>query len=234
MFCNDAAVSETAFEQLPFRAPDEATEILLVRHGASQGFVPGDDFPVLGAQADPPLAPSGREQALQVCARLVTEPIDKVYVTKLQRTSETAAPLLAARDLEVEVSPDLHEIFLGDWEAGVSRVKLAEMTDPIAHEVRDTGSWDSVPGAERWADFTKRVMAGLTDIVETNPGGNVVAFVHGGVISAAVRALVGADRRFGHVENCSITHLVALDDTWMVKSFNDSAHRFSLFSRRPQ
>lgn len=225
-------MSETAFEQKAFRAPEEATELLLVRHGASQGFVPGGDFPVLDGQGDPPLAPSGREQAVQVCARLMVEPIDRVYVTRLQRTSETAAPLLAARDLDVEVSPHLHEIYLGEWEAGVSRVKLAEMTDPIAHEVRKTGSWDAVPGAERWVDFTDRVTTGLNEIVDANPGGNVVAFVHGGVISAAVRELVGADRRFGHVENCSITHLVALNGMWMVKAFNDTAHRFSLFSRR--
>jgi len=222
----------TAYAQHEYRSPDDATEILLVRHGASQAFVPGEDFPMLGDQGDPPLSPEGRVQAEKVCARLAWEPIEKVYVTKLQRTIETAAPLLEELGLEAEVSPHLHEIHFGDWEGGLARQKLTELTDPAAIEARRTGTWDSVPGAERWEDFTARVTLGLNEIAAANPGGNVAAFAHGVVIGAATRTLIDAPRRLGTVENCSITHLIKTGDVWMIRSFNDTAHLMSLFTRR--
>ena len=221
-----------AYGQHRFRSPQHATEILLVRHGATQAFVPGEDFPMLGDQGDPPLSEEGKEQAEKVCARLAWEHIDAVYVTRLQRTAQTAAPLLAQIGLGAEVSPHLHEIHFGDWEGGLARKKMAELTDPAAIAARRSGTWDSVPGAERWDGFTARITKGLLEIAESNRGRNVVVFAHGVTIGAAARTLVGANRRLGTVENCSITHLIHMDDEWSLRSFNDSAHLMSLFTRR--
>ena len=219
------------YEQETFRAGDDATEILLVRHGASQAFVPGEDFPMLGDQGDPPLSEAGREQAAKVCARLQNEPIDKVYVTKLARTLETATPLLEATGLTAEVSPHLHEIHFGEWEGGLARKKFREQTDPAAIEAAKTGKWDAVPGAEKWDAFIARLQAGLDEIVEANPAGNVVVFSHGVVIRGVVRTLVDAQHRLGSLENCSISHILYAHGTWTVRSFNDTAHLLPLFTR---
>ena len=66
-----------------------------------------------------------------MCARLAGEGVDAIYVSKLRRTSETASALATALDLPMVVDPDLHEVFLGDWEGGVFRQRVAE-GDPIA------------------------------------------------------------------------------------------------------
>ena len=50
------------------RPPDGATELVLVRHGASAVAIPGRPFPVVGGQGDPPLAPAGRDQARRVAS----------------------------------------------------------------------------------------------------------------------------------------------------------------------
>lgn len=219
------------FGQNPFIAPHEATELILVRHGASQTAVPGEMFPMVDGQGDPALAPLGREQAAKVGARLATETIDSVYVTRLQRTVETAAPLLEATGMTATVSPHLHEIGLGEWEGGLGRQKLEDPNDPIVVSVRTTGSYDAIPGAEQWDDFSARVQTGIDELIVNHPGENVVAFVHGGVIAAASRNVVGASERFGAVDNCSITHLVHHNGTIWLRLFNDTSHLRPLFTR---
>ena len=48
------------FPQRPFVPPEDATEIVMIRHGASAAAVADEPFPLIGGHADPPLAPEGR------------------------------------------------------------------------------------------------------------------------------------------------------------------------------
>ena len=82
-------MTEKEYRQTRFTRPAGATEILLVRHGESRAARVDEPFPLVDGQGDPELAPQGRNQAELVGARLSALPIDAVYVTKLQRTSET-------------------------------------------------------------------------------------------------------------------------------------------------
>ena len=91
-------MTEKEYRQTRFTRPAGATEILLVRHGESRAARVDEPFPLVDGQGDPELAPQGRNQAELVGARLSALPIDAVYVTKLQRTSETAAFLTATRE----------------------------------------------------------------------------------------------------------------------------------------
>ena len=56
--------------QKPFELPDGATEIILVRHGASADAMPGAPFPLIDGRGDPPLSQTGRRQAEAVLAAL--------------------------------------------------------------------------------------------------------------------------------------------------------------------
>lgn len=105
------------------------------------------------------------------------------------------------------------------------------MTDPAAIEANRSGKWDSVPGAEKWTDFTARLMLGLDEIVSDNAGANVVVFAHGIAIRAIVSELAGAQKRLSPVENGAISHLVHTAGTWMVHSYNDASHLLPLFTR---
>ena len=51
------------FEQHRFAVPAGATEVVLVRHGASAAAVPDEPFPLLDGHGDPPLSPEGERQA---------------------------------------------------------------------------------------------------------------------------------------------------------------------------
>ncbi len=221
-------MSEPSYPQRPFAVPADATEVVLVRHGASQAHVPGERFPTIeGGHSDPPLSPEGEQQARRVGARLAAgPPPHALFVTPLQRTGQTAAPLMAATGLEPTVVPELREVHLGEWEGGELRVRLTH-GDPLIGELFAQERWSVIPGAEDQEAYAARVGAGLERVVAAaGPGTSVVAVVHGGVIGELCRQATGSRGfAFIHADNCSITRLVVFaDGRRLLRSFNDTSH----------
>jgi probable phosphoglycerate mutase len=219
-------VSERSYAQRDYSRPPEAVEILLVRHGASADAVEGQPFELLEGQADPPLSPAGEEQAQRVAAFLAGEPLQALFITPLQRTAQTAAPIAAATGLQPVVVPELREIHLGELDGGAFRIALHD-GNPIIPEVFKQERWDLIPGAERMEDLAERTQAGIDWIVANVPAGaTVAAVVHGGVIGELCRQ--ATDSRpfaFVHADNGSLTRLIVLPDGgWLLRSFNDTAH----------
>jgi 2,3-bisphosphoglycerate-dependent phosphoglycerate mutase len=215
-----------SFEQHPYVLPPGATEVVLVRHGASAAAVEGVRFPLVDGRSDPPLSDAGRAQAEAVGRRLAGDPPAALFVSALRRTHETAAPLAAATGLEPVVLPDLSEVFLGDFEGGEYRIR-AGRNDPVIQRVFAEQRWDAIPGAESLEDLGGRVRGAVEDVVRrTGPDAVAVAVAHGAVIGELCRQ--ATDSRpfaFVHADNGSISRLVVLPDgRWLLRSFNDIAH----------
>ena len=214
------------YPQRRFTPPPGATELILVRHGASAAAVPGEPFDLLDGHADPPLAPEGEEQAAAVGRRLEGESIGALFVTPLQRTQQTAAPLAAATGLEPRVIPELREVLLGDWEGGMLRIRAAE-GDPLFWKVLEEERWDVIPNAEPAEQFADRVERGVEAMVAaTGPDATAAAVLHGGVIGEICRqATRSRPFAFVHSDNCSISRLVVLPGgRQLLRNFNDTAH----------
>jgi 2,3-bisphosphoglycerate-dependent phosphoglycerate mutase len=218
-------VSET-YRQRAFAVPRDATELIVIRHGASAALEPGETFELVEGHGDPPLAPEGVEQANRVAERLHGEPLRALFVTPLQRTAQTAAPLVTATGLRPQVIDDLREVHLGDWEGGEYRRRMHER-DPIAMKALMEERWDAIPGAESMDSLSARVAAGLdTMLAAIGPGGTGAAVLHGGVIGELCRQ-VTQSRPFAfiHADNCSLTRIVAFSTGHrLLRSFNDTAH----------
>ena len=214
--------------QLTFVRPPGATDILLIRHGESVPAREDAPFELVEGHGDPELDPVGVEQAEKVCARLAARSagmtVDVIYVTTLRRTAETAAPLAKALGLEPMVEADLREVFLGEWEGGVYRLKVNQR-DPISIRMLEEERWDVIPGAERDEDFATRVRSGINRIASKHPDQTVAVFTHGGVIGRAMAEASGS-RPFSFLaaNNASISHLVVIGERWAVRCFNDTAH----------
>ena len=216
-----------AFAQTGFVPPPGATEILLVRHGASAAHVEGESFDLVDGHGDPPLAPEGVAQAELAAQRLIAtgERIAAVYVTTLQRTAQTAAPLVERLGIEPVVVADLREVFLGDWEGGEFRRRVAD-GDPIAQQMYLEQRWDVIPGGEPAHQFENRVRRGIQRIASAHPDELAVAVVHGGVIGQVMNIATGSTGfAFTGAANASISHIVvAAEDHWIVRCWNDTSH----------
>jgi 2,3-bisphosphoglycerate-dependent phosphoglycerate mutase len=225
-----------AYRQSKFRRPPGACELLLVRHGESAPAVEGEPFADVDGHGDPPLDPVGHEQAEQVAVRLVSsdEPIAAIYVTTLQRTHQTAAPLARRLGMEFQVEADLREVHLGEWEGGAFRRHVAD-AHPTALQMFAEERWDVIPGAEPAERFAARVRTGINRIAHAHPDQTVVAVVHGGVIGQVLSLATGASPfSFVGADNGSITHVVVAGDRWIVRRFNDTAHLGSGYTVVPE
>ena len=213
--------------QAPFMLPSGATEIALVRHGASAAHEPEATFGLVDGHSDPPLAARGHEQSLRLADRLRLEPIAALFITPLTRTAETAAPLVRHTGLKPVVVPELREIHLGLWEANGGLQRHDPDRAALRARVLEEQDWGLIPGAERNPEFGVRVKAGLDKVAAaTGPDRLGVAIVHGGVIAQACHAITGS-RPFAFIatQNCSITRLIRLSSgRWILQVYNDTAH----------
>ena len=216
---------EIEYRQHRFSPPPGATEIFLIRHGESAPARGENPFTLVEGQADPELAPDGRDHARRVGDRLAGERIDAIYVTTLRRTAETAAPLAEKLGLTPAVERDLREIHLGDWENGLFR-KYSADGHPIIERLWAEQRWDVIPGAESDEAFGARLRGALTRSAAAHPDQRVAVFTHGGVIGEVFAQASRAVERFAFLgaDNGSISHLVLHGDNWIIRRFNDTAH----------
>ena len=212
------------YRQIRFEAPPGSTELVLVRHGESEAADPEQPFPVVDGRGDPELSPLGRAQAALVADRLAVTRVDAIYVTSLRRTTETAAPLAPRLGLVPEVESALSEIYLGEWDGGIYRQRVAD-GDPIAVQMVEEERWDVIPGAESNAAIAARVAPAITGIARRHAGQRVVCFAHGGSIGA-VLAIATGSRPFAFTgsDNGAISSIVVVGPRWLLRSFNDTSH----------
>jgi 2,3-bisphosphoglycerate-dependent phosphoglycerate mutase len=220
-------MSVTRSFQRPFVLPEDARQLVLARHGATDGRSPGGPFMLVGGHDDPPLlVPHGRNQALALAAHLQVLPISRVWVSPLRRTHETAAPYINATGLELEQLDELREVFLGEWEGGLLERHIAAR-DPIALRVFQEQRWDVIPGAEPADEFGARIAKALRWLFEaTARGATTLAIAHGAVIAEACRQITGSEPfAFVGAENGSVTRLVQrATGKLTIRSFNESQH----------
>lgn len=200
---------------------DFPTEILLIRHGRSADVVPGSP-----ESADPPLADVGVEQAIALARRLAPKRLDAIFASDLQRAMATAGAIAEGRDIEVQINPDLREVFLGEWENGEYR-RRAAVRDPqwVAHA--RAGRWDLVPGGEGDDALRTRVRGAVAACVAGREGGTVAIVCHGGVINAYLASIWGVERSFlVPTENTGVTIVRLGDNRQTVIIANDCAHLY--------
>jgi probable phosphoglycerate mutase len=220
----EAHPGAAVYRQTRFRPPPGATDILIIRHGESEAAYMDKPFPLMDGHADPELSENGREQAERLAERLAKQPIDAIYVTSLCRTAQTAAPLAQRLGLTPQVEPDLREVNLGEWEAGVFRKMVAD-NHPIAQRMWAEERWDVIPGAEPADVFEARTTGAIKRIAAAHRDQRVAVVVHGGVI-AVLLAMATGSRRFAFLgaDNASVSRLVIMPERWILRGYNDTAH----------
>lgn len=183
--------------------------LILVRHGQTPSNVAGllDTAP-----PGPGLTETGHRQARAVPPALAAQRLDAIFASNQTRAQQTAAPLAAARGLEVSVVAGLREIAAGELE-------MAGDADSVHRYIRTLMSWldgdlaQRIPGGPSGVDFLERYDAAVEAIADSvldvaGPDGAAVAVSHGAAIRAwaAIRAeitLAGPGPSLGrrHLDN---------------------------------
>ncbi|MBW3638374.1 MAG: MSMEG_4193 family putative phosphomutase [Actinobacteria bacterium] len=163
------------------------TTVVLVRHGLTHltgpvlaGWTPGLH-----------LDERGEKQAAAVAERLRPLPLTAVVSSPLDRCLDTAAAILAGRDVELQVDDRLGECRYGDW-TGRPLKELGK--DPLWKVVQAHPSAVVFPGPEGEAlrDTQVRAVAAVRDWnSRLGPDATWLACSHGDVIKAIVADAMG-------------------------------------------
>ncbi|MCX4766198.1 histidine phosphatase family protein [Streptomyces sp. NBC_01275] len=194
--------------------------LLLIRHGQTPANV---DYVLDTAVPGPGLTALGEQQAAALPAALAHEDIEALYASTLVRTQLTAAPLAAARGLDVLVRDGIREITAGDVEGlpGGSGVGDRYMRTVFAWAAGEVEL--RMPGGEDGVEFLARYDAVVAEAAASGAG-TVALVSHGAAIRvwSAARAH-NVDVPFAAAHRLDNTGVVILEgspqDGWKALSW---------------
>jgi probable phosphomutase (TIGR03848 family) len=199
--------------------------VLFVRHGltAMTGPVLAGHTP--GVHLDE----RGRAQAAAVAQRLAPVPLAAVVTSPLERCAETAAAVLAGRELTAELEPRLAEVRYGDW-TGRQLKELAK--EPLWKVVQAHPSAAVFPGAEGegLAAAQSRAVAAVREwdtriTAAAGPDAVWLACSHGDIIKAVLADALGLHLDLFQrivVDPCSVSVVRYTDTRPFVLRVNDT------------
>ena len=173
--------------------------------------------------ADPELAPEGHEQAGLLARYLESEKIDAIYASPMTRARETAAPLAAALEMEVRISPGVAE-----WDQNspeyVPVEELKAANDPRWHAML-AGEWGSDESED---DFKARMLDAIEAIIDDHRGDRVAIVCHGGIINGYLSHVLGlgdVTRGFFYPNYTSINRVAAASSgERSIVTVNETSH----------
>ena len=165
------------------------TRLYLVRHGET---LANREYRYIGTRDDP-LSTLGEVQAHQLADALSELPIMAVYSSPLQRTYQTALPIAARHNLEVQRIDDLRECDFGRWE-GLSRAEVLARSPEDRQRYLEWEHNTSVapPGGESFEALQQRVVAVVENLAHSHPDQSIVLVSHVGPIKVLLGAALGA------------------------------------------
>ncbi|GAB1338775.1 histidine phosphatase family protein [Streptomyces sp. E-15] len=194
--------------------------LLLVRHGQTPSNV---DHLLDTAVPGPGLTPLGEAQAAALPGALAGEDVEALYASTLIRTQRTAAPLAAARGLEVIVRDGIRELSAGDLEMLPGHTPQAEryLRTVFAWAAGDTAL--RMPGGESGEEALARFDAVVAEAA-TSGAGTVVMVSHGAAIRVWTAARAdNVDVAFAAARPLENTGVVVLEgspsDGWKALSW---------------
>lgn len=188
--------------------------LLLIRHAQTDDNVHGNLGTVIPG---PGLTELGEEQAAAIPAVLAAEEIRAVYASTMRRTALTAAPLAAARGLEVEILDGLREIGAGEFEGRSDKESVHAYMGTIISWWQDSAA--RIPGSESGDEFFARFTEAIGVAAKAHDG-TVAVFSHGAALRTWASAISkNIDEAFSRVHNLPNTAMIVLEgspsDGWV-------------------
>ena len=158
--------------------------LYLLRHGETDY----NRRKALQGQLDKPLNETGRNQAREAARQLAGVTFDRVYVSPLHRTRDTAMLATGLREDQLTIEPAIIEISFGIWE-GQTTDALGEAFAPF---FADPPAYRPPEGGESLEHLVARVGEFLDRVSREHAGDhNILAVSHGAAIHALLTAALG-------------------------------------------
>lgn len=165
--------------------PPPLTTVHFVRHGTTT--TTGKLLP--GRAKGLHLSEAGQKQAEAVAQRLAAVPkVAAVYMSPLERTRETAAPIAKVRKVKPVVERGLLECDFGDW-TGAELKELSKR--PEWKTVQQYPSGFRFPNGESFREMQVRITSTVASLCDRHRGETLVCVSHADPIKAAVADALG-------------------------------------------
>lgn len=197
------------------------TRIYLIRHGETEY----NAVKRFQGSLDIPLNEQGIAQSIALAEYLQNISFDAIYVSDLQRTKQTAAPLAAQKSLELNIVPELREISYGEWEG----MLLADIAEKYPAEMalwRESTDKLQIPGGESFKAAANRAMMALTWIAEKNAGKTIAVITHGGIVRALISEILNCSFHSTwdiRQDNCAVNILEFSQNKFYINLLNYNA-----------
>jgi len=207
-----------------------STQIILIRHGQSQGNAEGR----FGGHTDTPLSPLGRRQAEATAQTLSSERIAAVYSSDLARAIATATPLAKLTGAPLIPTDAFRERSVGVMEGLTFEEAAAQQ--PEQYQALLRRDFDHVLlGGESYRQMLDRAAGKLNELIEKHRGDRIAVFTHTGTICILILHLMGAldapelKPVWISTGNCGLARFELRADGFVrVLSINDTRHLIDL------
>ncbi|MBI2758281.1 MAG: histidine phosphatase family protein [Chloroflexi bacterium] len=160
--------------------------LLLIRHGENEYTKTGK---LAGRLPGVHLNERGQRQALELADALKDAPIRAIYSSPLERAVETAAPIAAARKLEVQIEAGLIETNVGKWQGRSLKVLNLNKHWKV---IQRAPSRAKFPDGETFHECQARIITALDKIIAAHKPQDIIACVfHADPIKLAVAHYLG-------------------------------------------
>ncbi len=174
----DSAVAEAESPAAGWAPPGgPVTTLVLVRHGATE-LTASKRFSGGLASSNPGLTDEGRAQVREVAEWLapIGDEVEVVVTSPVRRTRESAEILAERFGVGLVEEPGFAEMEFGTWDG----LTFEEVREQSPDEIESwLGSLDVQPGGgESFRELEKRVLDGLSRVLEGHAGRTVVVVSH--------------------------------------------------------
>jgi ribonuclease H / adenosylcobalamin/alpha-ribazole phosphatase len=153
--------------------------LLLIRHAHTDAV----GVRLAGRAPGHELNATGRAEAERLGRRLAAVPLTAIYSGPLARAQQTAAAIAKPHGLAVRTLPALDELDFGEW-TGRTFEELA--ADPRWRTWNEARGSAGTPGGETMLEVQRRVVEGLSRLVQSHAGETIAAVSHADVVRAAL------------------------------------------------
>jgi alpha-ribazole phosphatase/probable phosphoglycerate mutase len=160
------------------------SSLIFIRHGetAMAGRFCG--------HSDPELNPAGETQATRAAEEVAKLGVQRIYSSDLLRASQTATVVGLRIGVKVEVRRDLREICFGLWE-GLNWPEIEDRYPAEAKRWLDEFPSHTAPCGEAYEEFTKRVDAAISALLQEAATQTTAVVTHRGVMRYALTKSFG-------------------------------------------